>query len=305
MKRTILLCATGLSLLLFAGCAQPESQMGYVGAEAAKQKALEAASLTAADVSFTSTDMGTRNGLDYYQICFQAEGQSYQYDVDALTGVVISAQGPDAGAAGQSDPPVTAAPQGVDISSAPTLAPSPSPSPSPSPLPPATQPPAAASSPATGSDSRAYIGEAEAKRAALAHAGLTTNQVSHIYAKLDFENGRWVYDVEFFSSSYEEYDYEIDAYTGAVISFDYDAEYNPYQQGGSGSGSITAEQARQIALERVPGATAANIREFEVDYDDGALKYEGKIIYNGMEYEFEIDAYSGFVREWSSEPFYW
>lgn len=330
MKRTILLCAAGLALLLLAGCAKAESQMGYVGAETAKQKALEAASLTAEEVSFISTDMGTRNGLDYYQIRFQAGGQTYQYDVDALTGVVISAPGAD-----QSDPtpseappsvaplesggqlPVEPAPSGSLVTDADTFNPSPVQTPatqSPTATAPqmtdavsaptTTQPPATTTPSATGSQSRGYIGEAEAKRAALAHAGLNANQISLIRAILDFDDGRWVYDVEFFTPGGKEYDYEIDAYTGAVISYDYDAEY-VYPQGGSGSGSITAEQARQIALGRVPGATAADIREFETDYDDGALKYEGKIIYNGMEYEFEIDAYSGLVREWSVEPFHW
>lgn len=289
MKRTVLLCAAGLALLLFAGCAQPESQMGYIGAETAKQKALEAASLTEAEVSFRSTDMGTRNGLDYYQICFEAHGQSYQYDVDALTGVVISAQGPDAGA-DQPAPPQTTAPQNPEAS----------PAPPPSPAPDATQTPAAAQPSQAGSEPRAYIGEEEAKRVALAHAGLTAEQASHIRTKLDFDDGRWVYDVEFFTSGHEEYDYEIDAYTGAVICYDYDAEYDPHHQ--SGTGAITAEQARQMVLARVPGAADADIREFETDYDDGALKYEGKLIYNGMEYEFEIDAYSGLVREWSAEP---
>lgn len=288
MKRTVFLCAAGLALLLFAGCAQTGSQMSYIGAETAKQKALEAASLTAAEVAFTSTDMGTRNGLDYYQICFEAGGQSYRYDVDALTGVIISVQGP--GAAGQPAPPEPTAPQMTDAATSPT----------PSPLPPASQPPAATAPSATGSGSSAYIGEEEAKRAALAHAGLAADQISLIRAKLEFDDGRWVYDVEFFTPSHEEYDYEIDAYTGTVLSYDFDAEYNPNQQGGAGP--VTAEQARQIALARVPGAAAADIREFETDYDDGALKYEGKIIYNGMEYEFEIDAYSGFVREWSAEP---
>lgn len=311
MKRTILLCTAGLALLLLAGCAKAESQMDYVGAETAKQKALEAASLTAAEVSFISTDMGTRNGLDYYQICFQAGGQTYQYDVDALTGVVINAPGAD-----QSDPtpsetlpsvaplesggqlPTEPVPSGSLVTDADTF--NQNPAQTPATQSPATQPPTAA--PSTGSQSRGYIGEAEAKRAALAHAGLNTNQISLIRAILDFDDGRWVYDVEFFTPSGKEYDYEIDAYTGAVISYDFDAEY-VYPQGGTGSGSITAEQARQIALARVPGATAADIRQFETDYDDGALKYEGKIIYNGMEYEFDIDAYSGLVREWSVEPF--
>ncbi len=291
MKRTVLLCAAGLALLLFAGCAQSESQMGYIGAEAAKQKALEAASLTAAEVSFRSTDMGTRNGLDYYQICFEAHGQSYQYDVDALTGVVISAQGPDT-SANQPDPPQPTAPQEPEAS----------PTPSPSPAPAVTRAPATTQPSKAGSEPRAYIGEEEAMRVALAHAGLTAEQASLIRSKLDFDDGRWVYDVEFFTPNHEEYDYEIDAYTGAVISYDFDAEYDPHHQ--SGAGTITVEQARQMVLARVPGATDADIREFETDYDDGALKYEGKLIYNGMEYEFEIDAYSGLVREWSAEPLY-
>lgn len=51
-----------------------------------------------------------------------------------------------------------------------------------------------------------------------------------------------------------------------------------------------------------PGATASDIREFETDYDDGRTEYEGKIVYDGMEYEFEIDGYSGAIRNWESEP---
>lgn len=277
MKRTLLLCAAGLTILLFAGCAQPESRMGYVGAETAKLAALEAASLTAEEVSAISTDMSTRNGLDYYQVRFEAGGRQYQYDVDALTGVVIEAQGPTAAGAGQSDRPEDSAPPAFN------------------------QPPSAAEPSGPGSEPSAHIGEDEAKRVALSHAGLAAEQATFIQSKLDFDDGRWVYNVEFYSADYEEYDYEIDAYTGEVISYDYDAEYYPIQQGGTGT--ITSEQARQLVLSRVPGASDADIREFETDYDDGALQYEGTLLYNSMKYEFEIDAYSGFFREWSAEPF--
>jgi len=67
---------------------------------------------------------------------------------------------------------------------------------------------------------------------------------------------------------------------------------------------ITEEQAREIALSQVPGATVDNIREFDVDYDDGCLEYEGKILYGRMEYEFEIDGYSGAIRSWEVESIY-
>lgn len=286
MRRNKFLCMIVLLLLLFSGCAQRQSQMGYIGADAAKRAALEAASLSEQEVSSFRTAMGTRDGLDYYQVCFEAAGRSYRYDVDALTGVVIDEEDPagtDGGQTGWPEPggppesddpgPVVNSPQPVPEASAP-VAPGPEPDP--------------------------YIGEDEARRIALEHAGLEESQVTFVCSLLEFDDGQWEYDVEFYTANYEEYDYEIDALTGAVISFDYDAEY---YSPSDGSSAITAEQARQAALARVPGAAENDIRKFKIDDDDGLLLYEGKIIYNGMEYEFEIDAYSGFVREWSAEPF--
>ncbi|HJB04112.1 MAG TPA: PepSY domain-containing protein, partial [Candidatus Evtepia excrementipullorum] len=51
----------------------------------------------------------------------------------------------------------------------------------------------------------------------------------------------------------------------------------------------------------VPGATASDIYEFETDRDDGRLEYEGTIYYDGTEYEFTIDGYSGAIRDWDVE----
>ena len=36
--------------------------------------------------------------------------------------------------------------------------------------------------------------------------------------------------------------------------------------------------------------------------DDSVREYEGEIHYNGMEYEFEINAYDGTILEWDEEP---
>ena len=41
----------------------------------------------------------------------------------------------------------------------------------------------------------------------------------------------------------------------------------------------------------------------ELDRDDGRYKYEGEIIYNNIEYDFEIDANSGTILEWSEERY--
>ena len=72
-------------------------------------------------------------------------------------------------------------------------------------------------------NSASYIGEAKAKEIALSHAGLNTAQVTFLRAVLDYDDGRAEYDVEFWSGS-KEYDYEIDAATGAVLSYDGDRE---------------------------------------------------------------------------------
>ena len=81
MRRNKFLCMIVLLLLLFSGCAQRQSQMGYIGADAAKRAALEAASLSEQEVSSFRTDMGTRDGLDYYQVCFEAAGRSYMWHI--------------------------------------------------------------------------------------------------------------------------------------------------------------------------------------------------------------------------------
>ena len=60
------------------------------------------------------------------------------------------------------------------------------------------------------------IGMEAAKSAALKHAGLSESQVRELQAEWDNENGRAVYEVEFKSGGME-YDYVIDAATGAVL----------------------------------------------------------------------------------------
>lgn len=59
----------------------------------------------------------------------------------------------------------------------------------------------------------------EATEAALNHAGLDKSQVRDIDVDLDRDNGRLIYEVDF-NSGNTEYDYDINAETGEVISAD-------------------------------------------------------------------------------------
>ena len=65
--------------------------------------------------------------------------------------------------------------------------------------------------------------------------------------------------------------------------------------------AISSDEVVQSALARVPGATVANVTEFNRDYENGRLEYEGEIHYNGYEYDFEIDADTGTVTKWEVE----
>lgn len=65
--------------------------------------------------------------------------------------------------------------------------------------------------------------------------------------------------------------------------------------------AISSDEAVQSALARVPGATVTNVTEFNRDYENGRLEYEGEIHYNGYEYDFEIDADTGTFTKWEVE----
>ena len=114
-----------------------------------------------------------------------------------------------------------------------------------------------------------------------------------------------VYDVAFYTPSYQEYDYEIDALTGAILEFDYDVESWSAPQQGTTTSNIGIEKAKTIALNRA-GLNASQVTfvKAQLDYDDGRWEYEIEFISGTWEYEFEIDAYSGAVRSYERESLY-
>ena len=57
-------------------------------------------------------------------------------------------------------------------------------------------------------------------------------------------------------------------------------------------------KAQEIALSKVPGAAASHIRKLELDWDDGRQIYEVEIMYQGVEYEMEIDAATGAIVDY-------
>ena len=299
-KALTLPCAAVLLGLALTGCGQQSSQAEYIGIDAAKAIALESAGITEAAATFSTAGLDMQNSIYYYAVDFTANGLSYEYDIDAITGVIIDTKAPETAVglpATGMDPPASSTPEASLVTT------------------PATVPEAVTAATGqtgtaqtetgqtgTATQTTAGVTAARAKEIALAHAGLTESQVTFIRSKLEFDDGRQCYEVEFYGTDYTEYDYSIDASTGEIVSYDYDAEgYAPPVSSGT---TISASQAKEIALAKVPGATVNNIYEFKQDWDDGRIEYEGSIYYSGMEYEFTIDAYSGAIREWEVESYY-
>ena len=98
----------------------------------------------------------------------------------------------------------------------------------------------------TSTSNKEIITESEAKKIALEHAGVSSKKATFVKSKLDWDDGRRVYEVEFYADDYTEYDYEIDASTGKILSYDYDAED---YKAPSNSGSYIGEDCRFAGAE--------------------------------------------------------
>lgn len=156
----------------------------------------------------------------------------------------------------------------------------------------------------------------KAKTIATEAAGVSGAEVRFSSVELDRRNGVEYYDVDFVADGVE-YEYDIDALTGQVISYQIEnerkeqkpqsvpvPEENQVPAVEPQSAAITEEEAKKVALSQVPGSDESHIVKFRTDYDDGSLEYEGTIIFEEMEYEFEIDGYSGAIRDWDAESIY-
>ncbi len=270
-----------------------------IGVEAAKQIALAHAKVAQKDVTFIKAELDTEDGRAVYEIEFYSGNVEYDYDIDAVSGEIISN---DFDIEDYSIPAQSAAaPQQTEAPKQTAAAPAPT-----------TQ---AANNPSGD------IGMERAKQIVLSHAGLSQGSVSFVKAQLDYEDGVKVYDIEFYSGNVE-YDYEINAASGAIISFDRDIEnYSiptaapastaaptpaptealpPAPTQPAAPSTISAERAKQIALSHV-GVGGANFTKVELDTDDGVAVYEIEFKVDNIEYDYEINAISGAIISSKSE----
>ena len=277
----LLACVFGL----FSGCGQTPpagtqsaedgggGNTEFITVSDAKSAVLKNAGFSEEEVRFVRGQLEKENGVSGYDIEFICEDAEYDYTVDALTGEILSMRCE----AGE-----------YDLTTVPSQD--------------AQTPPAPAGE-QTGAEQPdgeqnqqegQYIGVEAAKQAALNHAGLDADAVRFAHARLEFDDGYWKYDVEFHQDNME-YDYDIDALTGEILSCEQDADYRQGLASAAGE-QITLEEAVRIALEYAGvDQKDAQRLETEFDYDDGRAEYGIEWHVGRTEYSCDIDAATGEV----------
>ena len=167
------------------------SQEDYIGREAALYSALKHAGVVSDKATGISVKLDVDEDGVEYDVEFHANGKEYEYEINALTGQIkhfeseIDNDYDDRDDKDDDDDD--------KVTSKPT---------------------ASQSQPSTGA---AVIGAEKAKAAAFKHAGVSASGVKVLSAELERDDGVTKYDIDFVSGKWE-YDYDINAYTGAVIS---------------------------------------------------------------------------------------
>ena len=295
------------SLMTFA------ANSSYIGLEKAKSIALKDAGVSG--VTFVKAKLDSDDGVRVYDIEFYKDNVEYDYEIDAITGQIREKD---------LDIENYTIPQNKnnkinnlnDSNNSNNT------------------------NTSNKQNNAADIGVERAKSIALKDAGVSG--VTVVKAKLDYENGVRVYDVEFYKGNVE-YDYEIDAATGKILEKDRDIEnysipqkkaapkkdntqsqsqsqnqnknqtYNQSKnqtqsqsqnqtqtqtqtQSQIYSADIGAESAKSIALGDA-GVSGVNFTKVQIDYEDGVKVYDVEFHKDNKEYEYEIDAATGSIRE--------
>ena len=241
---------------------QPTDVSGRITEADAKQIALDHAGISESETDRLRVKLDYDDGVQEYEVTFYVGNREYDYDIDAATGTIRSFD--------------SEIEDDYNIASAPS-----------------------ATRAATSASSGATITEADAKQIALDHAGVSESETERMRVKLGRDDGVQEYEVNFYVGN-REYDYDINAATGAIRSYDSEIDDDYVSSTEAAGAAISEDEARATVVARVSGASASDVR-LHLERDDGRLVYEGELIYNGTEYEFKIDAATGDVLDWESE----
>ena len=134
------------------------------------------------------------------------------------------------------------------------------------------------------------ISSSKAKSIALKDAGVKESEIYDFEIELDRDNGTLHYDVSFEKDG-RDYDYEINAKTGKIISVE-----KPNMT--SSEAKISKSKAKSTALNHAGvKENEISLYKIELEKDDGVWKYEISFNVGNVEYDYTINAENGKIIE--------
>lgn len=143
------------------------------------------------------------------------------------------------------------------------------------------------------------ITEERALAIALEDFVLSESEISRQRIKLEREDGRLCYEIEFYVG-YVEYSMTIDAQSGTILEREIEGQRDDTRPSDSKDKGeyLTREEAIAIALEHFKlSESQAKVRKVEFEKDDGRYIYEVEFKIKDLEYTVEIDAVTGAILE--------
>ena len=143
--------------------------------------------------------------------------------------------------------------------------------------------------------------------AAAAFGKASTAKMAYSAVDPELDESPAHYEVEIRSQTGEEFEYKVDAYTGAILESKREAAdgtEEPVVQPSNPapSGDIGHAKAKSIALNHAGvSENKAYDMEIELDDEDGTLVYEVEFKFGGMEYSYEINAATGAILKHEAE----
>ena len=146
-----------------------------------------------------------------------------------------------------------------------------------------------------------YIGKEAARDIALKDAGVELKDVTKLEIEFDFDDGQYLYDVEFKVGT-TKYEYDIEAQSGEIHKKEVNdkTEYEKAPEGVEFKGTdaaiaIAVDNALKGLQNTTLSASDAVVKKAKLDFEKGAYVYEVEFVLGGVEYDYEINAVTGAV----------